>query len=209
MQAPFHTLLESLSENTDKRTLPVVIETPKGSRNKYKYDEKLGVMVLHSVLPSGTVFPYDFGFVPFTRAEDGDPMDILVFMDQPAFPGCVLAVRVIGILLASQSEDKQTVRNDRLIGVACGAHTHGSLRSVKEMDPTLRHEIEGFFVAYHKIKGKEFDTLGWVGPTKAFAQLKSCRRRYRKEPMTVVSSLSMVLAKPESIERQRKSRKKR
>ena len=70
-----------------------VIEIPRGSRNKYEFDEKLGVFALGGVLPSGAVFPYDFGYVPRTRAEDGDPLDVLVLMDEPAFVGCVVPVR--------------------------------------------------------------------------------------------------------------------
>ena len=79
-------------------TLQVVIETPKGSRNKYAFDHARAVIVLKKVLPSGMVFPFDFGFVPSTLAEDGDPIDVLVLMDEPAFPSCVLEARIIGVI---------------------------------------------------------------------------------------------------------------
>src|ERR1700722_6267161 len=81
---------------TDKKSLRVVIETPKGSRNKFKYDDKLGTYALSTVLGEGMVFPYDFGFVPQTQAEDGDPLDVLLLMDEPAFPGCVVEARIVG-----------------------------------------------------------------------------------------------------------------
>src|SRR5947209_380551 len=82
---------------SDKQLVRVVIETPKGSRNKFAFNEEERVFELKKVLPSGMVFPYDFGFLPSTKAEDGDPLDVLVLMDEPAFPGCVLACRVIGV----------------------------------------------------------------------------------------------------------------
>src|SRR6202167_6789836 len=92
--------------------IQVVIETPKGSRNKYAFDEEQRVFELKKVLPAGMVFPYDFGFVPCTKAEDGDPTDVLVLMDEPAFPGCVLKCRVIGIIEGDQGNKKMRKRND-------------------------------------------------------------------------------------------------
>src|SRR5579871_6578732 len=96
----------------------VVIETPRGHRNKFKYEEKLGLFTLHKVLPLGASFPFDFGFIPATRGQDGDPLDVLVLMDEPTFPGCVVTSRLIGVLEAEQTEDGETVRNDRLIAMA-------------------------------------------------------------------------------------------
>src|SRR5215471_19324706 len=86
-----------LSSWSKSKTIRVVIETPKGSRNKYALDADNKVFVLKKVLPAGMEFPYDFGFVPSTRADDGDPVDVLVLMDEPAFPGCVLTCRPIGV----------------------------------------------------------------------------------------------------------------
>src|SRR5205085_2446067 len=82
----------------------VVIETPKGSRNKYKFSQKLGMFMLKGVLPEGMSFPYDFGFLPATLGEDGDPLDVLLLMDQPAFCGCVVPARMIGVIEAEQTE---------------------------------------------------------------------------------------------------------
>src|ERR671933_2536230 len=104
--------------------LHVVIETPKGSRNKFKFDERLRLFRLSGVLPLGAVFPFDFGFVPCTSAPDGDPLDVLVLMDEPAFAGCLLTTRLIGVIEADQTEEGQTVRNDRLIGVAENSRDH-------------------------------------------------------------------------------------
>jgi len=89
--------LSSLDAKDDE-LIQVVIETPKGSRNKYAFDPEQKTFQLTKVLPAGMAFPYDFGFVPSTKAEDGDPTDVLVLMDEPAFPGCLLTCRVIGII---------------------------------------------------------------------------------------------------------------
>src|SRR5579864_1431362 len=84
--------------DTGKKSLRVVIETPKRSRNKFKYDPDLGSYRLNSVLSEGMVFPYDFGFVPQTKAQDGDPLDVLLLMDEPAFTGCIVEARIVGVL---------------------------------------------------------------------------------------------------------------
>ena len=135
----------------------VVIETPKGSRNKYAYDGQLGVFQLKGVLPEGTSFPYDYGYIPSTKGGDGDPLDILVIMDAPAFPGCVITAKVIGAIEAEQTErDGQRERNDRLIGVATHAHTHDHVGSLSDLRPQMIEEIEAFFQHYNRLAGKEF-----------------------------------------------------
>ena len=101
----------------DSGRLNVVVDTPKGSRNKYKFDEQHGQWRLSKVLPQGMSFPSDFGFLPSTRGEDGDPLDVLLFMDEPTFPGCIVPAQLIGVLEAEQTEDGKTIRNDRLIAV--------------------------------------------------------------------------------------------
>src|SRR5438105_12969751 len=98
--------------------LNVVIDTPKGCRSKFSYDMKRKAYLLKSVLPQGTVFPFDFGSIPGTKAQDGDPLDALVLMDEPAFCGCLVASRLLGVIDAQQSEDGKTERNARRISVA-------------------------------------------------------------------------------------------
>lgn len=135
----------------------VVIETPKGSRNKYAYDEALGVFELKGVMPEGSSFPYDYGYVPSTKGGDGDPLDILVLMDAAAFPGCVIKVRVVGAIEAEQTErDGRRERNDRLIGVATHAHTHEHVMALSDLRPQMVAEIEAFFEHYNRLAGKEF-----------------------------------------------------
>src|SRR5436190_6640997 len=94
----------SATRNSD-RVIDVMVETPKGCRNKFKFDEKSGRFRLGSVLPAGSTFPYDFGFVPGTKAADGDPLDVLLLMDEPAFPGCLITARILGVIEAEQGEN--------------------------------------------------------------------------------------------------------
>lgn len=142
----------------------VVIETPKGHRNKYNYDRKRGLFVLGGVLTSGMVFPYDFGFLPGTLGGDGDPLDVLVLMDEPAFTGCVVAVRVIAVIEAEQTErDGETSRNDRLIAVSTESHEYTDVKYLNDLNDSLVGEIEYFFESYNRIKGKEFKPIGRHG----------------------------------------------
>jgi len=151
----------------EKGHLNVVIETPKGSRNKYKYEPKQGLFRLSNVLPLGSIFPYDFGFVPSTVGEDGDPLDVLLLMDEPAFPGCLIHARLLGVIEAEQTEDGNTVRNDRLIAVACKCCTYEDIASLKHLGEEIAKEIEHFFVAYNQMERKEFRPIGHHGPHRA------------------------------------------
>ena len=147
--------------------LNVVVDTPKGSRNKYKYDDKHGVWRLRKVLPLGASFPFDFGFLPATKGEDGDPVDVLVLMDEPAFPGCVVPARLIGVLEAEQTEDGKTVRNDRLLAVLETPYNPPPYRSLEELGGQRLAEIEHFFASYNSMEGRQFRPLGREGPERA------------------------------------------
>jgi len=107
-----------------------IVEAKAGSRNKYKYEPRLGVLTLHRVLPLGTSFPYSFGFIPSTKGEDGDPLDVVLFMDEAAEPGTVVPCRLAGILVATQSEGGKTVRNDRLLAIALESSHRACSRNV-------------------------------------------------------------------------------
>jgi inorganic pyrophosphatase len=150
---------QSTPFNEDGKTLNVVIETPRGSRNKFKYDEELKAFKLKSVLPAGASFPYDFGFVPGTKGEDGDPLDVLVLMDEPAFAGCHISCKLIGVIEATQTEDGDTYRNDRLVAVANDAHNYRELRSINDLSKNLLDELVHFFKSYNEMKGKEFELV--------------------------------------------------
>jgi inorganic pyrophosphatase len=153
----------------------VVIETPKGSRNKYAFDPKQRVFMLKKVLPEGMVFPHDFGFIPSTEAEDGDPIDVLILMDQSAFSGCVVQARLIGVIEGEQTKDGKSERNDRLLAVAETSHTHSDVKSIKDLNNSLLLEIEKFFVNYHADDAQNFKVLGCKGPDVARKCLKKTR----------------------------------
>jgi inorganic pyrophosphatase len=173
--------LFELDAFNDDEELNVVIETPKGSRNKYNYDEKLLLFKLGGVLPSGASFPFDFGFVPSTLGGDGDPLDVLVLMDEPAFTGCLVRVRLVGVVEAEQTErDGETTRNDRLVGVAAESRLLARVRTLESLGPDLLEEIEHFFVSYNDIKGKVFKPLGRHGPARALKLVEEGMKRFRQ-----------------------------
>ena len=151
----------------DGQTLHVIVDTPKGSRNKFVYDEDLRLYRLSGVLPAGAVFPFDFGYVPSTRGGDGDPLDVLVLLDEPTFVGCLVPVRLLGVVEAEQTEDGETTRNDRLVGVAASARNHADARTLADLPGNLLDEIQHFFVSYNAAKGKVFRPLGTHGPERA------------------------------------------
>ena len=138
----------------------VVVETPKGSPNKYAYSATLGAFQYKMVLPEGMSFPYDFGMIPSTKGADGDPLDILVVMDAPVFPGCLLEARLVGVIEAEQRErDGTWERNDRLIGVAVKARTHAHVHALSDLRPGMLDEVEAFFGHYNQLAGKDFKVL--------------------------------------------------
>ncbi|MFL6529372.1 MAG: inorganic diphosphatase [Chthoniobacterales bacterium] len=153
----------------DKETgnLLVIVDTPKGSRNKFAWDEKRRLFELTGILPAGAVFPYDFGFIPKTRGGDGDPLDVLILMDEPAFTGCLVATRLLGVIEAEQTEKGKTQRNDRLIAVSANSRTNGHLKTLGDLNDKLIDEIEHFFISYNAAKGKKFKPLGRFGPERA------------------------------------------
>jgi inorganic pyrophosphatase len=159
----------------DKKRALVVIETPKGSPNKLKFDAVLGCFRLTKVLPTGMVFPYDFGFLPGTRAADGDPLDVLVLMDAPVFPGCVVPSRVIGILEAEQRRERRWLRNDRIIAVAEEAPTQRGIKRLGDVDATLLADLEAFFGDYNRIAGRGFRVLRRRGPRTAVRLVERAR----------------------------------
>lgn len=140
--------------------LQVIIETPKGSRNKFSFDVQQKIFSLKSVLPAGMVFPYDFGFLPQTLAADGDPIDVLLLMDEPAFPGIAVRARLIGIIEGEQLDGKKKIRNDRLVAIAEANHMYANIRKLTDLPGKFLRELEDFFVNYHSLEGKQYKLLG-------------------------------------------------
>lgn len=147
----------------DSDDVNAIVDTPQGSPNKYKYDESTGLFFLKSVMPAGSVFPFDFGFIPSTRGGDGDPLDLLILLDASTFVGCVVHCRLIGIITARQTERGKTEQNDRLVGVALNSPRHQHTSELRELPAQLLQEIEHFFTSYNAVKGKTFQPLGRFG----------------------------------------------
>jgi inorganic pyrophosphatase len=133
--------------------------------------------VLSKVLPTGMVFPFDFGFLPGTHAADGDPLDVLLLMDSPVFPGCVVESRLIGILEAEQRKGSAAwTRNDRVLAVADESGVHGEVRKIRDLSPELIREIEEFFVQYNRVAGREFRVRRIGGASAAAKAVNGYRR---------------------------------
>ncbi len=168
----------------DSADVTVIVETPKGSPNKYSYDPGCNAFRLKAVLPEGTAFPYDFGFIPSTLGEDGDPVDLLLFLDSPAVVGCILSARLIGVIEVRQRETGgDWVSNDRLLGVATHAHTHDHVHTLEDLRPHLLDEIEQFFAHYVGSQGREFEPTGRAGPDRARVLVKEAMARFRAHPV--------------------------
>jgi inorganic pyrophosphatase len=163
-------------DSDDKKLLRVIIETPKGSRNKFAFDPEEHIFELKKVLPTGMTFPYDFGFVPSTKADDGDPVDVLVLMDEPAFPGCLLSCRPIGVIQGEQGDKKNIERNDRIVAIEKDAHSWADVKTISDLGKEFCKELEEFFVNYHKLSGKKYRVLGMRGPEQARKLVKSGMR---------------------------------
>ena len=164
-----------------KAVCRAIIETPKGCRNKFDYDPDSGLFMLGGLLPEGMMFPFDFGFIPSTLGEDGDPLDIMVLMDAPAHVGCLIEVRIIGVITAEQIEDGKSESNDRLLGVAVHSYDHEDLKSIGDVSNTLLNQVEEFFVSYNKQRGKKFKITGTGGPKKALKFLKNGIQAHKKD----------------------------
>lgn len=154
----------------------MIVETPAGSKNKFAFDPEQSIFALKKVLPAGMSFPYDFGFLPQTRGEDGDPLDVLLLMDEPAFPGCVVRARLIGVIEGEQMDGKKKIRNDRLVAVAEANHLYANIRKIKDLPNKWIDELQAFFVHYHELEGKKYQLLGCKGEAIAWQLVKQARR---------------------------------
>lgn len=173
--------LPTAPKDAEPGVVYAVIETPKGSRHKLDFDPALGVFRLNKVMPAGQSFPFDFGFVPGTLGGDGDPLDVLVLMDDPTWPGVVVEVRLLGVLEAEQTErDGRTERNDRLVAAATVTRHHAGLRTLADVSAVTLDEVEEFFRSYNALAGKQVRFLGRGDAERARAALEAGRRAAAK-----------------------------
>jgi len=157
---------------TGKDSIHAIIETPRNSRNKFTYDKQTGLFMLKKSLAAGLSFPLDFGFIPNTKAEDGDPTDVLIFMEEPGFPGCVVECKVVGVMEAQQKKDGKLIRNDRVLGVACESRLFAGITKPAHVGDHFIKELINFFELYHEKEGSEYKVLDVAGPDKALKLIK-------------------------------------
>lgn len=159
------------------KSVKVIIETPKGSTEKYAYDKEEGLFALKKILPAGMTFPYDFGFFPGTKGGDGDPVDVLVICEFKSFPGCLMDCRIIGVLVAEQSSKKGKERNDRFFAVPELSAVFKHIHAIRDLPKQEMTNIVNFFMVYNLQQGKEFNPLKILNPRDAVKLYKKYRSR--------------------------------
>jgi inorganic pyrophosphatase len=142
------------------KTITAIIETPKGKGLKYDFDPQKGYFFLKKILPAGMVFPFDFGFIPGTLGQDGDPIDVIVLSEIETFPGCAMECRVIGAIKAEQQErDGATMRNDRFLAIPVVSQMYANVESLTQLPKAIMDQLELFFKNYNEEAGKKFTVL--------------------------------------------------
>lgn len=154
----------------------MVVEIPKNSTNKYEYDSKTGLFRLDRALYSPVHYPGDYGFIPGTKADDGDPADVLSLVEEPSFPGCLIEVRPIGML--NMIDQEKT--DQKILAVPVGNPRFDEVHSLDEIFAHTRKEIEHFFNIYKELEKRVTATLGWAGPAEARTVITQARKRYLK-----------------------------
>jgi len=165
-----------------KEACYAIIETPKGSHHKFDYDPDLACFMLNKTLPEGMTFPLDFGFIPSTLADDGDPVDVLVILEFPASMGAVIKIRLIGGIRAEQREKNgKWEENDRLIAVALHTRTFANINSLEDLSPGTLDQLIAFFEQYNKLEGKEFRCKGTCAGKQARALVEKGIKAFKKK----------------------------
>lgn len=139
-------------------------------------------MKLSKVMPEGMMFPYDFGFIPDTKTEDGDPLDVLIVSDEPTFPGCQIDCRLIGVIKAEQTQQGKESRNDRQIAVAQASVLYSGVRELLDLEPAVLKQIEDFFVNYQKVRDIQFEVTAREASESAARVLEDARHHHTRTP---------------------------
>lgn len=153
----------------------VLIEIPGGSKNKYEFDKDMNAFALDRVLFASVKYPYDYGFVPNTLADDGDPLDGMVMMDEPTFPGCVIAARPIGMLLMIDGGD----RDEKILCVPAEDPRYNEVKSIKDIAPHRLEEIAEFFRTYKNLEKKVTEIQGWKDVDAVTPLVEECVKAYK------------------------------
>ncbi len=153
-----------------------VIEVPAGSRNKYEFDHSSGRIWLDRKLFTATRYPADYGFIPETLSEDGDPLDVLVLLDEPAFPGCWIECRPVGVMWMADEHG----RDAKILALPTW-DSRTDVQSIEHVQPRLLNEIQHFFAVYKGLEpGKDTSVESWEGRVAAVEEIERSRRRWRE-----------------------------
>jgi len=163
--------------NSKKQVLiRAIIESPKGSVQKFDLDQHSGEFVLSKQLPQGMCFPFDFGFIPATIGQDGDPLDVVVIGEHATFTGCAIDCRIIGCLVCEQTErDGKKVRNDRYLAVSSVSVSYGEITDLKKLPKGILSAIESFFITYNSLAGKDLQVSSRIGPARALSAISAAK----------------------------------
>lgn len=153
----------------------VLIEIPAGSKNKYEFDKDLNAFALDRVLYASVQYPYDYGFIPNTLADDGDPLDGMVIMDQPTFPGCVIAARPIGMLKMIDGGD----RDEKILCVPDKDPRYANVNSLRDIASHRLEEVAEFFRTYKNLEKKETEITGWEDVDAVKPLVEECIKAYK------------------------------
>jgi inorganic pyrophosphatase len=168
-------LLYDLDPGPDcPETVRMIVEIPKGSTNKYEYDGRLGLFRLDRALYSPMHYPGDYGFIPGTLADDGDPMDVLVLVSEPSFPGCMIEVRPVGLLNMVDNQE----RDQKVLAVPNHNPRYDQIYTLDQIFPHVRREIEHFFTIYKELEGKNTQMEGWLRPRETREAINVSRSAY-------------------------------
>jgi len=155
------------------KTITAIVESPKGCGYKYDYEPDIRHFKLNKILPAGLVFPFDFGFIPGTKGEDGDPLDMIVISELASFPGCAIDCRVIGAIVAEQTErDGKSMRNDRFLGIPVVSQQFAEIGETGDLPGGILEQIESFFKNYNRQAGKKFKVIEVLNAAKAAKLIK-------------------------------------
>jgi inorganic pyrophosphatase len=152
----------------------MIVEIPKNSANKFEYDGKLGVFRLDRALYSPMHYPGDYGFIPGTLAEDGDPLDVLTLVTEPSFTGCLIEVRPVGVLYMVDKDE----HDQKILAVPNNNPRYDSIHTIDQIFPHLKREIEHFFSIYKELQGSKTEINGWGGPKEARRLITDFRNAY-------------------------------
>ncbi len=165
------------TEGNDSGIIDVFVEVPMGSRNKYEYDHETGRFELDRMLFSAVHYPGDYGFIPETLAEDGDPLDALVVLGEPTFPGCYIPSRVVGIMYMRDEEGP----DEKILAVPQSDPRWTHIQQLKDVPDHILNEVQHFFSIYKDLEQKFSRVEGWSEKEDALGLLEECRRRYQEQ----------------------------